>query len=162
MQNIKEAWSLIKGYNEYEVSNTGFVRSLKYGKKRILKQDVNKGYLRVTLSKNNTQKRFQVHVLVAKVFCDGFSLNKEVNHKDFNRKNNIYTNLEWVTRSENEKHTYQHGRKRPPDTKYVLDTFTGVYYNSITEAAKMNGIKMRTLSAMLTGQNKNYTQYIIA
>jgi hypothetical protein len=162
MQIITEAWKIIPGYNQYEISNTGLVKSLKYNRKRILKQELTKGYLRVTLSKNNIQKRFQVHVLVAKMFCEGFALNKEVNHKDFNRRNNVYTNLEWVTRSENEKHTYSHGRKRPPETKYVLDLNTGVYYDSITEAAKINGFKMKTLSAKLSGQNTNNTQYIIA
>jgi hypothetical protein len=159
---IIETWKQIPGYNQYEISNTGIVKSLKYNKKRHLKQELNKGYLRVTLSKNNVQKRFQVHVLVAKMFCNGFSSNREVNHKDFNRTNNLYTNLEWLTRSENEKYTYTHGRKRPPATKYVLDLNTGIYYNSITEAAKSSGLKMKTLSAMLSGQNKNNTQYIIA
>jgi hypothetical protein len=31
---------------------------------------------------------------------------KEVNHKDYNKKNNCVQNLEWVSSSQNKKHAY--------------------------------------------------------
>lgn len=34
-------------------------------------------------------------------WVDGYFEGAEVNHKDFNRKNNNYDNLEWVTHKEN-------------------------------------------------------------
>lgn len=45
-----------------------------------------------------------VHRLVAMVFVPGYGDDLEVNHKDLDKSNNTYTNLEWVTKSENHKH----------------------------------------------------------
>ncbi len=42
-----------------------------------------------------------VHLYVAYAWVDGYSDDKEVNHKDFNRQNNHADNLEWVTHLEN-------------------------------------------------------------
>jgi hypothetical protein len=42
-----------------------------------------------------------VHLYVAHAWVDGYDETKEVNHKDFDRKNNNYKNLEWVTHLEN-------------------------------------------------------------
>lgn len=44
--------------------------------------------------------------------------------------------------------------------KIVLDTNTGVFYNSATELSKLIGVKRTTLQARLSGQNNNNTQYI--
>jgi group I intron endonuclease len=48
------------------------------------------------------------------------------------------------------------------NSKIILDVCTGVYYNSIKEAAFYNNIKNTTLTAMLIGQNKNKTNLIYA
>lgn len=50
-----------------------------------------------------------VHVAVAKLFVSGYKEGLEVNHKDGDRTNNIYTNLEWVTRLENIRDTIKRG-----------------------------------------------------
>lgn len=52
------------------------------------------------------------------------------------------------------------GRK-PSIVSLILDTQTGVFYNSITEASIYYDIKRTTLNAMLSGQNKNKTNLII-
>ena len=56
----------------YQVSNTGFVKSLNYNrtnKEKILKERVNnKGYYRVSLCKNGITKDIQIHRLVAYMF----------------------------------------------------------------------------------------------
>ena len=44
-----------------------------------------------------TFRSLHVHVLVAREFVDGWFEGAEVNHKDFNRANPSYWNLEWVT-----------------------------------------------------------------
>lgn len=53
-----------------------------------------------------------VHRLVALAFIenDDPAHRNEVNHKDFNRINNHYTNLEWMTHEENIKYSHEHGR----------------------------------------------------
>lgn len=45
--------------------------------------------------------------MVAEAFVDGWFEGAEVNHKDLNKLNNKWDNLEWVTHSENQKHQYK-------------------------------------------------------
>lgn len=59
------------------------------------------GYHRVTFQ----GKFYSVHRIVAEVYCCGFDIRLQVNHKDGNKLNNHFTNLEWVTPSENIIHT---------------------------------------------------------
>ncbi len=47
------------------------------------------------------KKKYIVHRLVANLFINNPFKKPCVNHKDFNRLNNNYTNLEWVTFKEN-------------------------------------------------------------
>lgn len=54
-------------------------------------------------------RKTKVHRLVAIAFCDGRSEERnEVNHIDYNRTNNYYKNLEWVTHRENVQHSKSH------------------------------------------------------
>lgn len=100
----------IENYENYEVSEEGFVVNLKTG--RILKPDIVKKrknsidseYRRVTLCENNKPQKFALHRLVALYFVDGYEEGLEVNHKDGNRGNNHFSNLEWVTPSQNKEH----------------------------------------------------------
>jgi group I intron endonuclease len=46
------------------------------------------------------------------------------------------------------------------NSKIIFNICTGVYYDSIKEAAFYNNIKRTTLTAMLVGQNKNKTNLI--
>lgn len=52
-----------------------------------------------------------VHMYVAHAWVDGYFDGAEVNHKDFNRFNNSADNLEWVTHSENVKHSVKNNSK---------------------------------------------------
>ena len=119
-----EIWKDIKGFeNTYQISNYGRVKNLarytnskngskSFKRERILKYDKSKKnkrgqfYLRVTLSKENKQKRLQVHRIVAKHFLDKVEGKNIINHIDGNPENNHYSNLEWCTHSENELHSY--------------------------------------------------------
>lgn len=93
----KEIWKDILGYEGlYQVSNFGRVKSLKFGKERILKLIKDKdGYFIVNLYKNKKIKSFRVHRLVAEAFIDNPDNLPQVNHKDENPSNNVVSNLEW-------------------------------------------------------------------
>lgn len=65
------------------------------------------GYFALKLGANS--KAFSIHRLVAEIYCEGFDLSLDVNHKDGNKLNNHYTNLEWCTRSHNIQHAYDTG-----------------------------------------------------
>lgn len=61
---------------------------------------------------NNKQKHPLIHILVARAFIGECPEGKEVNHKDSNRGNNIYSNLEYLTRKENIKHAMTLGFRK--------------------------------------------------
>lgn len=73
---------------------------------RFLNPDITKhGYKQVTLYINGNPKRFKVHRLVALLWLGEAPKDKPtINHKDGNKLNNNYTNLEYATYYENNKH----------------------------------------------------------
>lgn len=126
----KEKWKDIEGYEGfYMISSHGRVKSLSRvvsnalcknskTKERILKSFVdNSGYTKIGLgnSKGKTipRKMFSVHRLVAQAFIRNPENKPNVNHIDSDRSNNIHTNLEWCTQSENVKHGYRYGHAKP-------------------------------------------------
>lgn len=103
-----EIFKDIEGYEGYQVSNLGRVKSLKRYvndrgglkliKERFLKQRVQKdGHIRVKLCKNSKEKQFFIHQLVAKAFIPNPHNLPVINHKDENPSNNCVENLEWCT-----------------------------------------------------------------
>jgi hypothetical protein len=106
-----EEWKPILGYNHYEVSNCGRVRKYVKGYNSFYlltptKNSVS-GRLYITLSNNNKKQNLQLARLVGFSFCTGYSKeNNTINHKDGDINNNKANNLEWVSQSTNNKHSY--------------------------------------------------------
>jgi len=66
-----EIWKEVKGYKDYQVSNLGRVKSLKFNNKRILKAGVNgNGYFVVVLMVKGRRSTKAVHQLVATSFLN--------------------------------------------------------------------------------------------
>ena len=86
----REFWKDIAGYESlYQVSSFGRVKSLKFGKEKILKPGANNvNYLCVNLYKDKTSKCFLVHRLVAAAFIPNPDDLPQVNHKDEDKSNN--------------------------------------------------------------------------
>lgn len=121
-----EEWKDIEGYEGlYQVSNMGRVKSLHFGKEKILKTS-NDGndYQVVVLCKHGEHNTLRVHKLVAVAFVDGYFKGAVVNHIDENKQNNVWTNLEWCTQRYNVNYSYLKNR-------YGLDEFLTDYLNDI-------------------------------
>jgi hypothetical protein len=71
------------------------------------------GYQTISLRIDNKYVRYLLHRLVAQCFIPNPQNKPEVNHKDGVKTNNDISNLEWVTRSENERHAIDVLGKRP-------------------------------------------------
>lgn len=109
-------WTLfraVKVNKNYEVSIHGIVRNRKT--KRILKPFViGAGYEAVKLSKNGEVKICYVHQLVGEAFIDSKGL-REINHKDEEKTNNYFRNLEYCTHRYNI--NYGSGQQRRKATR---------------------------------------------
>ena len=83
----------------YQVSDIGRVRSLKYGKVRVLRPGNNgKGYIQVDLFKDNKRQCFLVHRLVAQAFIPNDDETKtQINHRNEDKEDNKVSNLEYCT-----------------------------------------------------------------
>jgi len=174
----EEIWRDIKGYEGlYQVSNIGRVKSLgrtvtrKNGSKlsireRIMKPSTNhSGYLLVNLyNSRGKMKSFKVHRLV----CEAFHKNPEnkpcVNHIDENKTNNIASNLEWCTVSENNSHGTRTARVAKARSKtigqYTRDGVLVKVWKSATEVQSQLGFAQGAISEVARGKRKTAYGYV--
>ena len=117
--------------NKYIVTRNGDIyrysnlhRKIEYQKKR----HHTNGYLRGVMY----QKDVYIHRIIAMCFVDNPNGYKEVNHKDGNKENNCADNLEWCSRSQNNKHAFQTGLRS---------------YEELSRLAKMPKLKSRRFNA---------------
>lgn len=97
-----EIWKEIEGYDMYQVSNQGRVRSRQKGDWRLLKQGHGDGrYSQVVLVKDRKRSTKRVHQLVAEAFLPNPDHKPQIDHKDGNILNNYADNLKWATPLEN-------------------------------------------------------------
>lgn len=164
-----EIWKDIPEYEGiYQVSNKGRVKSLarqiryKNGKiinrkERILKKTNINGYLHVPLSQNGKSTHKYIHRLVAQAFLDNYSEDLEINHKDFNRRNNNVENLECITKYENMKYSHNNNRfpyPPPQEPKAIMCLNDNKFFGSIKEASEYYKIHTSLICNQLKGRNK--------
>jgi hypothetical protein len=106
-----EIWKDIDGFDKYQISNFGRIRSLtkKSGGRLLTPIKTNKGYLTVRLYNESGYKQLKIHRLVALTFIDNPLLKEQVNHINGIKTDNNINNLEWVNNQENQIHAISLG-----------------------------------------------------
>ena len=97
---MEEKFVKVKGYDGYEVSNTGKIKSLKTNR-LLTPQKNNCGYLYILLTDSNKKVKINlIHRLVFDSFI-GIDDGLEINHLDEDKENNRLDNLELITHEDN-------------------------------------------------------------
>ena len=153
----KTEWREVKEYSNYEVNQLGEIRHKK--RQKILKpRDNNGGYQYVNFKINGKNTNFAVHRIVANAFIPNPNGYTEVNHKDYNKKNNCVDNLEWVSSSQNKQHSYLKQENKKTRGKAVNQyTKEGIFlktFDSVSEAAKELGCCVAAISNCCLGRTK--------
>lgn len=108
---MAEQYKKIKGYSHYRIYKNGRIYS-EFINRYITPTEDSSHYLQNTLvDDNGNRKTIKTHRLVAIAFLPNPENLPDVNHKDFNRRNNNVENLEWCTEKYNTQYT----------SKYNLD-----------------------------------------
>ena len=166
MNENKEIWKDILGYEGlYQVSNQGRVKSLKFGKERILKPCNNGwGYLFVQLFKNGEMKNDKVHRLVAKAFLSNPNNLPDVNHKNEDKTDNIVENLEWCDHKYNNNYGTRIQRAVEKTSKTVLQyTLDGKFvkkWKSVIDVQRNLGYYSSSISECCLGKQKSAYNFV--
>jgi hypothetical protein len=131
-------WREIPGYDgKYLISIRGEIYTRHRGK-LLSPFTTEKGYLRVTLCRENKLIKYRVHRLVAQMFIPNPENKPEVNHKDFNKKNNYVDNLEWSTMAENLEHAVEGNKGTPCKPVYMIckKTSNVTAFKSVMDATR--------------------------
>jgi hypothetical protein len=151
-----EVWKEIPTLVGYEASNFGRIRRKGCKSRRL---QLNKsGYLYVGVRVNGKFRNLRVHRLVASAFLPKPEGKDFINHKNGDKTDNSVDNLEWCTASENELHkVWTHHKKQTPPVNLhrIIDTDTGIAYESIKEAAAATGANRHHIGEVALGKRKS-------
>ena len=165
---MKQEWAKIVGFSDYLVSNDGCVRNVLTGYElKPMTRSSTCPYLSVLLTSDDGKRKHKnIHRLVAEAFIENPHNKPCVNHKDGNKQNNMATNLEWVTHSENDLHAYRMGLRHTNPNHILLaidatrrpvrNKTTGEAFRSITDAAKAIGGNPGGVQKCVKGIRKRY------
>ena len=176
---VSEEWKPIEGYEgRYSISNLGRVKrnacvivdkngfDRKLGEKILKGTKCSNGYRAVPLSDKGVVSHPLIHRLVASAFISNDENLPVVNHKDHNRANNVATNLEWCTRSENTQYAHMNDRKAAKQ-KLTVDQVRYIKDNAISgknrhhrgnvrQLAEMFGVSIQTVQHIIAGRTWSY------
>lgn len=161
-----EIWKPIEDAPGYEVSSLGNVRSVDrvkmlrnrygtYNERRLKGKPIKphafpNGYLAVVLG--HRQSARLVHRLVAAAFIDG-NKQLQVNHKNGRRDDNRAENLEWLSCSDNHRHSYASLRRKAHMWTNQVEV-DGQLFPSQNAAARYLGVHGASVASALIHGHK--------
>jgi hypothetical protein len=164
IHQIPENAKPIPNYNNYLVTPDGKIYS--FAKRGYLSQVQDcSGYMTVLLHATNKGGiRFLVHRLVASTYLPNDETREFVNHLDNDRRNNHVNNLQYVTKQENTKHSFETGNcvKFKKSVK-MMDLITENVlriFDSLSEASRQTGIDRSSIGACCNKRYKSAGGYL--
>ena len=156
MEKYKTKYKLIKGHNNYMISDSGIVKNnvTNFIMRPSLTKD---GYLRIELK--NPRKKYLVHRLVVEAFIGKQPKSKErmtINHINKIKTDNNVSNLEWLSNIDNCRHG--HGKRVKMIT---LNGELVAIFNCLKECEEETDISAdyRLISAVCLGKRKSHAGY---
>lgn len=175
----------IKGFeNLYKISESGKIIRLpkevnsarsstgkRLLKEKVLMPQTNKdGYYYTQLVNiKGERKHFFIHQLVAKTFLENPNNYPVINHKDENKINNHYTNLQWCTvkynnlynnRQEKINKKLQNVSTCKPVLQYDKNNNLINEFKSINEACRETGFNKSPISMCCNNKKERYNNFI--
>lgn len=175
-----EEWKPVLGYEEfYQISSFGRVFSegrmvsqknswgkiqvVPYVSKLLNPTIKHPGYFAVCLSKDKKEKSILVHRLVAVAFISNPENKPHVNHKDGDKRNPFFKNLEWNTPLENNRHAYQtllnhsgqNHAKSLPIHQYTIDKAFIRSFSSTGEIFRECGLTTGCIASCARGERQS-------
>lgn len=149
---------------KYLIGSLGTIKTIPYSNRRKKKTYISKirphlistsGYPIVSIN----SKQYSVHRLIAMHFIQNPDNKKEVNHKNGIRTDFRIENLEWVTRKENQIHSWRELNRKPtwagktgyshhsgkPVNQFDIDGNLITQYGSSANASESNGYHRYTI-----------------
>ncbi len=137
---------------KYEISNFGRIKSYVQQKKRgkILNPSKIGGFCVISLKYQGKPKHFLVHKLVAEAFVPKKKeTDNVVIHLDWNKSNNYYKNLKWVSKEESYKRMHEKLREdRKKKGKIVTYSKLKKEEVSLIKSMLERGVKQKIIAKM--------------
>lgn len=154
---MKEVFKDIPEWEDaYSISNIGRIWSKKM-KHFIAIRTSNRGYLTADLFTRRKgvvrRKKIYVHRVVAQCFVPNPQNKPIVDHIDNDKTNCVYTNLQWVSNSENVQKPFlqdkEYRRSSCGKQPVYINTTPKVYFDSMAECAKSLGLPKERIKTVL-------------
>lgn len=169
---------IIKDFPAYKITDDGKIYSRfkpKTGKIIDSWREINPiydkscGYMIVTLSKGNGEKRKnkRIHRLLMEAFVPNPNNYSQINHKNGNKLNNSLSNLEWCSPKQNSNHAVKIGLYKPifektrkPVIQLTKDLVFIKEFSSIHEAGRQTNIAWQNIWKVCDGKRKTAGNYV--
>lgn len=153
------------GFDMYAVTDDGEIYS--FYSSKFLKFSIDRyGYVRYTLYNEDGPKAITGHRAVASAYLDNPDSLETVNHKDGDKKNNHYTNLEWCSVKDNIVHAISTGLRKNSGGRDYIGIESAHKICSLMEqgvrpkeVAEMLGISYKIVGSIRSGEKWKHVSH---